>query len=84
MRSHTGSALLTLVVTALSRYDHQLRPTPKEAMSHPFFRPVVEYKAEQEKKQRAAEAARAEGATAAGAAGAGSRAGSGTGAGGPA
>jgi len=35
------------------RYDHQLRPTAKEAMMHPFFAPVVEFKAKEAKKKRA-------------------------------
>ena len=73
------------------QYDHQLRPTPKEAMSHPFFKPAVEYKAEQARKARAAEAAKAASASGKGgsgsgsgaAAGAGGRSGSGAGAGGP-
>lgn len=38
------------------RYDHQERATPKEAMTHPFFYPVVEFKAKQEKERRAKEA----------------------------
>lgn len=39
------------------RYDHQERITPKEAMSHPFFIPAVEYKAKQEKEKREKELA---------------------------
>ena len=64
------------------RYDHQERSTPKEAMSHPFFIPAVEYKAKQEKEKREKELAEKKAKEAARdaalAAGAGSGAGAGS------
>ncbi len=35
------------LVDKLLQYDHALRLTPKEAMQHPYFKPIREYKAKQ-------------------------------------